>query len=65
MKEAKKMNKVESREFVVEMEKSGDFWSEEQVEDVYGEQNFERALQERKQQLGKFSQFMDQKLHED
>ena len=65
MKEAKKMNKVESREFVMEMEKSGDFWSEEQVEDVYGEQNFERALQERKHQLGKFSQFMDQKLHED
>ena len=59
------MNKVESRKFVMEMEKSGDFWLEEQVEVVYSEQTFERALQERKQQLVKFSQFMDQKLHED
>ena len=58
------MNKVESREFVMEMEKSGDFWSEEQVEDIYGKQTLAEALQDRKKQVREFMKLMNEKLCE-
>lgn len=58
------MNKVESREFVMEMEKSGDFWSEEQVENIYGKQTLAEALQDRKKQVREFMKLMNEKLCE-
>ena len=58
------MNKVESREFVMEMEKSGDFWSEEQVENIYGKQTLAEALQDRKKQVREFVKLMNEKLCE-
>ena len=58
------MNKVESREFVMEMEKSGDFWLEEQVENIYGKQTLAEALQDRKKQVREFMKLMNEKLCE-
>ena len=45
------MEKVEIREFIEEMAKIGDIWSEEQVEEIYGEQTLDRAVKNRKLQL--------------
>lgn len=38
------MNKQEINEFIEKMKEAGDVWTEEQVNDVYGESSFEDAL---------------------
>ena len=41
------MNKQEINEFIEKMEEVGDVWTEEQVNDVYGDSSFEEALADR------------------
>lgn len=48
------MTKQEIQEFIDRMEEIGDVWSEEQVEDVFGNKSLEEALKERRSQIGSF-----------
>ena len=48
------MTKKEVRIFVNEMSKIGDDWTEEQVEDVYGDCSLEDAIANRKASLDLF-----------
>ena len=45
------MNKQEINEFIEKMEEVGDVWTEEQVNDVYGDSSFEEALADRQSSL--------------
>ena len=45
------MNKQEINEFIEKMEEVGDVWTEEQVNDVYGDSSFEDALADRQSSL--------------
>ena len=46
------MTKKEIRTFIETMEEIGDNWTEEQVEEVYGDKNLEEALEDRKANVG-------------
>lgn len=48
------MKKSDVRTFIEEMEEIGDVWTEEQVEDVYGDSTLEEALADRKASVGTF-----------
>ena len=48
------MDKKERNTFIREMKKIGDAWTEEQVEDVYGNCSLQEALADRKAILGMF-----------
>ena len=45
------MNKQEINEFIEKMKEVGDVWTEEQVNDVYGDSSFEDALADRQSSL--------------
>lgn len=45
------MNRQEINEFIEKMEEVGDVWTEEQVNDVYGDSSFEDALADRQSSL--------------
>ena len=47
------MKKSEIAEFIETMEEIGDNWTEEQVEDVYGDISLKEALADRKASVGK------------
>ena len=47
------MKKSEIAEFIDTMEEIGDNWTEEQVEDVYGDISLKEALADRKASVGK------------
>ena len=49
------MNKQEINEFIEKMEEVGDVWTEEQVNDVYGDSSFEDALADRQSSLDHMS----------
>lgn len=46
------MKKSEIAEFIESMEEIGDSWTEEQVEEVYGDKSLEEALEDRKANVG-------------
>lgn len=41
------MDKKDIKKFIKEMAKIGDDWTEEQVEDVYGDKDLDEALEDR------------------
>lgn len=47
------MKRSEIAEFIESMEEIGDNWTEEQVEDVYGDMSFKEALADRKASVGR------------
>lgn len=47
------MKRSEIAEFIESMEKIGDSWTEEQVEDVYGDMSLKEALVDRKASVGR------------
>ena len=47
------MKKSEIAEFIESMEEIGDNWTEEQVEDVYGDMSLKEALADRKANVGR------------
>lgn len=47
------MKKAEVNEFIEQMGAIGDEWTEEQVEEVYGNHSLEEALEDRKSSVGK------------
>lgn len=49
------MNKQENNEFIGKMEEVGDVWTEEQVNDVYGDSSFDDALADRQSSLDHMS----------
>ena len=49
------MNKQEINEFIEKMEEVGDVWTEEQVNDVYGDSSLEDALADRQSSLDHMS----------
>ena len=49
------MNNQEINEFIEKMEEVGDVWTEEQVNDVYGDWSFEDALADRQSSLDHMS----------
>ena len=49
------MNKQEINESIEKMKEVGDVWTEEQVNDVYGDSSFEDALADRKSSLDHMS----------
>ena len=49
------MNKQEINEFIEKMDEVGDVWTEEQVNDVYGDSSFEEALADRQFSLDHMS----------
>ena len=49
------MKKQEINEFIEKMEEVGDVWTEEQVNDVYGDSSFEDALADRQYGLDHMS----------
>lgn len=49
------MNKQEINEFIEKMEEVGDVWTEEQVNDVYGDSSFEETLADRQSSLDHMS----------
>lgn len=46
------MKKSDVKKFIKEMGKIGDDWTEDQVEDVFGDKDLDDALDERKSQVG-------------
>ena len=46
------MRKKDIRIFIEAMEKIGDNWTEEQVEEIYGDKSLEEALEDRKANVG-------------
>ena len=53
------MNKQEINEFIEKMKEVGDVWTEEQVNDVYGDSSFEDALADRQSSLDHMSRLFD------
>ena len=49
------MNKLEINVFIEKMKEVGDVWTEEQVNDVYGDSSFEDALADRQSSLDHMS----------
>ncbi|MDO4471455.1 MAG: hypothetical protein Q4C84_16605 [Bacillota bacterium] len=47
------MKRSEIAEFIESMEEIGDNWTEEQVEDVYGDMSLKEALADRKASFGR------------
>lgn len=47
------MKRSEIAEFIESMEEIGDNWTEEQVEDVYGDMSLKEALTDRKASVGR------------
>ena len=47
------MKRSEIAEFIESMEEIGDNWTEEQVEDVYGDMSLKEALADRKASVGR------------
>lgn len=52
------MKKEEIKEFIKQMELLGDRWTEIQVEDVYGSNTLEEALNDRKVHLNEFMKIL-------
>ncbi len=52
-KQEKRMKRSEIAEFIESMEEIGDNWTEEQVEDVYGDMSLKEALADRKASVGR------------
>ena len=52
------MKKEEIKEFIEHMELLGDRWTEIQVEDVYGSNTLEEALNDRKVHLNEFMKIL-------
>lgn len=52
------MKKEEIKEFIEQMELLGDRWTEIQVEDVYGSNTLEEALNDRKVHLNEFMKIL-------
>lgn len=57
------MKKAEVKEFIEQMGEIGDEWTEEQVEDVYGNHSLEAALADRKASVGKMFDIIDNVLN--
>ena len=57
------MTKQEIREFIEIMEEIGDVWTEDQVEDVYGNMSLEEAVRDRKASLGTFFDIIDKVIN--
>ena len=49
------MKRSEIAEFIESMEEIGDNWTEEQVEDVYGDMSLKEALAGRKASVGRMT----------
>lgn len=49
------MKKNEINTFIETMEELGDIWTPDQVEDVFGDDSLESAIDSRKSQLGQFA----------
>ena len=52
------MTKAEIASFIKTMEKFDDFWTEEQVEDVYGNCTLQEAIADRKSSNTKFAEIV-------
>lgn len=52
------MTKAEIATFIETMEEIGDTWTEEQVEDAYGNSTLEEALADRRSSLGKLTDIL-------
>lgn len=57
------MKKQEINEFIEKMEKVGDVWTEEQVNDVYGDSSFEDALADRQSSLDHMSAIISKAIN--
>ena len=57
------MTKAEIATFIETMEEFGDNWTEEQVEDVYGNRTLEEALADRKSATAKFADIIGKVLN--
>lgn len=59
------MKKKDIQTFIEEMEAIGDEWTEEQVEDVYGDSSLEEALADRKSAVGTFFDIIGKVINRD
>ena len=59
------MNKQEINEFIKKMEEVGDVWTEEQVNDVYGDSSFEDALADRQSSLDHLSDIINKVINKE
>ncbi len=57
------MNKNEIKEFIEQMEETGDIWEEDEVELVYGKSSLDDALKDRKSALGSFFDIISKTLN--
>ena len=57
------MTKAEIATFIETMEEIGDVWTEEQVEDVYGDFTLDEALTSRKSSFSKFTDIIDKVIN--
>ena len=57
------MNRQEINEFIEKMEEVGDVWTEEQVNDVYGDSSFEDALADRQSGLDHMSDIISKAIN--
>ena len=59
------MKKIDIAVFIEEMEESGDVWTPEQVEDVYGDSTLEEALADRKSSIGTLFDIIGKVINKD
>lgn len=59
------MKKRDIQTFIEEMERIGDIWTPEQVEDVYGDFSLEDALADRKSSVGTFFDIIGKVINSD
>ena len=57
------MNKQEINEFIEKMKEVGDVWTEEQVNDMYGDSSFEDALADRLSSLDHMSDIINKAIN--
>ena len=57
------MNKQEINEFIKKMKEVGDVWTEEQVNDMYGDSSFEDALADRQSSLDHMSDIINKAIN--
>ena len=59
------MNKQEINEFIEKMKEVGDVWTEEQVNDMYGDSSFEDALADRQSSLDHLSDIINKSINKE
>lgn len=60
---SKKMTKSEIATFIEKMEEIGDSWTEEEVEDAYGDSTLDEALADRRSSVGKLTDIISKVLN--